>query len=162
MDVAELFDRHGSTLLRFLARRVPPAEAEDLLGEVFRIAFERRAAFDPSRGEVRPWLYGIAANLVAKHHRGEARRLRAMARLSPPAPADDPADRAVAAADAGALRPRLLDGLEALPEGERQALLLFAWEELTYEEIAFALGIPVGTVRSRLSRARARLSEGLT
>ncbi|MFI5959157.1 RNA polymerase sigma factor [Cryptosporangium sp. NPDC051539] len=160
MDVAELFDQHGSSLLRFLARRVRPAEAEDLLGEVFRIAFERRETFDPSRGEVRPWLYGIAANLVAKHHRSEARRLRAMARLSA-VPVEDPADRAVAVADADALWPRVLDALEALPEGERQALLLFAWEELSYEEIAFALDVPVGTVRSRLNRARARLTEGV-
>ena len=75
-----IFDRHGSTLLRFLARRVDPAEAEDLLGEVFRIAFERRAAFERDRDSARPWLYGIAANLVAKHYRSEARRLRAMAR----------------------------------------------------------------------------------
>jgi DNA-directed RNA polymerase specialized sigma24 family protein len=77
-----IFDRHGSTLLRFLARRVNPAEAEDLLGEVFRIAFERRPAFDRSRDSARPWLYGIAANLVAKHYRSETRRLRALARAS--------------------------------------------------------------------------------
>jgi RNA polymerase sigma-70 factor (ECF subfamily) len=77
-----IFDRHGSTLLRFLARRVDPAEAEDLLGEVFRIAFERRSAFERDRDSARPWLYGIAANVVAKHYRSEARRSRAMARVS--------------------------------------------------------------------------------
>src|ERR1700749_730953 len=75
-----LFDRQGSPLLRFLARRVDPAEAEDLLGEVFRIAFERRSAFEAGRDSARPWLYGIAANLVAKHYRSEPRRLRAVAR----------------------------------------------------------------------------------
>jgi DNA-directed RNA polymerase specialized sigma24 family protein len=69
-----IFDRHGSTLLRFLARRVDPAEAEDLLGDVFRIAFERRSTFERGRASARPWLYGIAANVVAKHHRSEARR----------------------------------------------------------------------------------------
>jgi RNA polymerase sigma-70 factor, ECF subfamily len=158
-----IFDRHGSTLLRFLARRVDPAEAEDLLGEVFRIAFERRSAFDQDRDSARPWLYGIAANLVAKHHRGEARRLRAMARASALRASaarlldDDPAERAVAAADAGALWPRVAGAIGALPEAERQVLLLFAWEELSYDEIAQALGVPVGTVRSRLSRGRARL-----
>ena len=94
-----IFDRHGSTLLRFLARRVDPAEAEDLLGEVFRIAFERRSAFERDRDSARPWLYGIAANLVAKHHRSEARRFRAMARVSARRLLDeDPAERAVAAA----------------------------------------------------------------
>jgi RNA polymerase sigma-70 factor (ECF subfamily) len=159
-----IFDRHGSTLLRFLARRVDPAEAEDLLGEVFRIAFERRSSFERDRDSARPWLYGIAANLVAKHYRSEARRLRAMARASALRASaarlldDDPAERAVASADAGALWPRVVDAIGALPEAERQVLLLFAWEELSYEEIAQALGVPAGTVRSRLSRGRARLA----
>jgi RNA polymerase sigma-70 factor (ECF subfamily) len=154
-----IFDRHGSTLLRFLARRVDPAEAEDLLGEVFRIAFERRSAFERDRASARPWLYGIAANVVAKHHRSEARRFRAMARVPAGRPLDeDPADRAVAAADAGARWTRVMDAIGALPEAERQVLLLFAWEELSYEEIALALGVPMGTVRSRLSRGRARLA----
>ena len=154
-----IFDRHGSTLLRFLARRVNPADAEDLLGEVFRIAFERRSTFERDRDSARPWLYGIAANVVAKHHQSEARRLRAMARVSAGRPLDDdPAERAVAAADAGALWARVIAAFRTLPEAERQVLLLFAWEELSYDEIALALGVPVGTVRSRLSRGRARLA----
>lgn len=154
-----IFDRHGSTLLRFLARRVDPAEAEDLLGEVFRIAFERRPAFDQSRDSARPWLYGIAANLVARHYRSETRRLRALARAGAArAPDEDPAERAVAAADAVARWARVVDAIGVLPEAERQVLLLFAWEELSYGEIAAAVGVPVGTVRSRLSRARARLA----
>jgi len=154
-----IFDRHGSTLLRFLARRVDPAEAEDLLGEVFRIAFERRPAFDRSRDSARPWLYGIAANLVAKHYRSETRRLRALARAGAArVPDEDPAERAVAAADAGVRWARVVDAIGVLPEAERQVLLLFAWEELSYDEIAAAVGVPVGTVRSRLSRARSRLA----
>jgi RNA polymerase sigma factor (sigma-70 family) len=154
-----IFDRHGSTLLRFLARRVDPAEAEDLLGEVFRIAFERRSAFERDRDSARPWLYGIAANVVAKHYRSEARRSRAMARVSARRLLDeDPAERAVAVADAGARWARVTDAIGTLPEAERQVLLLFAWEELSYDEIALALGVPVGTVRSRLSRGRARLT----
>ena len=154
-----IFDRHGSTLLRFLARRVDPAEAEDLLGEVFRIAFERRSAFEQDRDSARPWLYGIAANVVAKHHRSEARRFQAMARVSARRMLDeDPAERAVAAADAGAQWAQVMDAIGTLPEAERQVLLLFAWEELSYDEIALALGVPVGTVRSRLSRGRARLA----
>jgi len=154
-----IFDRHGSTLLRFLARRVHPAEAEDLLLEVFRIAFERRSAFERDRDSARPWLYGIAANVVAKHHRSEGRRLRAIARLSADRGlADDPAERAVAAVDAGARWTRVAHALGTLPAAERQVLLMFAWEDLSYDEIALALGIPVGTVRSRLSRGRARLA----
>ncbi len=154
-----IFDRHGSTLLRFLARRVDPAEADGLLGEVLRIAFERRSTFDQDRESARPWLYGIAAHVVAKYHRSVARRLRATARVSVRRPVDDdPAELAAAAADAGTRWARVIDAIGSLPEADRQVLLLFAWEELSYEEIAMALGIPVGTVRSRLSRSRARLA----
>jgi RNA polymerase sigma-70 factor (ECF subfamily) len=154
-----LFDRHGAIVLRFLARRVDPAEAEGLLGEVFRIAFERRARFDRDRECARPWLYGIATNVVAKHYRSEARRLRATMRLAARRTAsDDPADRAIPAADAHARWARVADALAELPDAERQTLLLYAWEDLTYDEIADALGVPVGTVRSRLNRARTRLA----
>lgn len=154
-----LFDRYGGLLLRFLARRVDPAEAEGLLGEVFRIAFERRGGFQLERDCARPWLYGIAANVVAKHHRSEARRLRATIRLAGRrALAEDPAERAVPAADAKARWAPIGEAIADLPEPERQVLLLFTWEELTYEEIADALGVPVGTVRSRLHRARSRLA----
>jgi RNA polymerase sigma factor (sigma-70 family) len=153
-----LFDRYGAVLLRFLARRVDPVEAEALLGEVFRIAFERRAGFDRDRDCARPWLYGIAANVVAKYNRSEARRLRATVRVAARrAVPDDPAERAVPAADARTRWALVADAIADLPSAERQTLLLFAWEELSYDEIAAALGVPVGTVRSRLNRARARL-----
>ena len=119
-----IFDRYGSTLLRFLARRVDPAEAEGLLGEVFRIAFERRSTFDQDRESARPWLYGIAANLVAKHHRSTTRRLRASARVSALRRVDaDPAERAVAAADAGTRWARVIEAIGALPEIDRQVLV---------------------------------------
>jgi RNA polymerase sigma-70 factor (ECF subfamily) len=154
-----IFDRHASVLLRFLARRVDPTEAEGLLGEVFLIAFERRSRFDQDRDSARPWLFGIAAHVVAKYHRSMVRRLRATARLAALRPVqDDPAERAVAAVDARRRWSGVSDALAALPESDRQVLLLFAWEELSYDEIALALGIRVGTVRSRLSRARARLA----
>jgi RNA polymerase sigma-70 factor (ECF subfamily) len=103
-------------------------------------------------------LYGIAANVVARHHRSEGRRLRATMRIAARRNAtDDPAERAVPAVDAHARWMHVADAVAELPDGERQALLLFAWEELSYEEIADALGVPVGTVRSRLNRARARV-----
>jgi RNA polymerase sigma-70 factor (ECF subfamily) len=154
-----LFDRHGAVLLRFLARRVQPSEAEGLLGEVFRIAFERRAGFQLDRESARPWLYGIAANVVAKHHRSEARRLRATVRAAARRTLSaDPGEEAVPAMDARARWSRVADAISDLPVPERQAILLFVWEELSYEEIADAIGVPVGTVRSRLNRARARLA----
>src|SRR5437763_9173128 len=76
-----LFDRHATILFRYLVRRVGPDEADNLLGEVFRVAFERRQSFDVERRDARPWLYGIATRLLARHRRTEARRITATARL---------------------------------------------------------------------------------
>ena len=157
---ALVYDRHAAVLYRFLVRRVGGTAAEAVLGDVFRIAFERRGAFDQGRADARPWLYGIATNVLAKHRRAEARRLRATAELAMSRPPQsDPADRAAASLDARELWPRVADAISALPAGERDALLLLVWEELSYEEIASALGIPIGTVRSRINRARRRLRE---
>ena len=152
-----IYDRHAATLLRFLGRRVGAGVAEGLVGELFRIAFERRKTFDGSRASALPWLYGIGSNLLLKHRRGEARRLRASARM---AAGREPTERRTSAAalDARVL-PRVANAIEALPDGEREALLLFAWEDLSYQSVAEALELPIGTVRSRLNRARARLRE---
>ena len=153
-----IYDRHAATVLRFLGRRAGAEVAEGLVGELFRIAFERRKTFDTSRASALPWLYGIGGNLLLKHRRGEARRLRASARM---AADSEPADRRASAAalDARLLFPRVADAIEALPDGEREALLLFAWEDLSYQSVAEALELPIGTVRSRLNRARAHLRE---
>ena len=153
-----IYDRHAATLLRFLGRRVGAEVAEGLVGELFRIAFERRMTFDASRATALPWLYGIGSNLLLKHRRGEARRLRASARMA--ADSEVAEGRASAAAlDARLLFPRVAYAIEALPGGEREALLLFAWEDLSYQSVAEALELPIGTVRSRLNRARAHLRE---
>ena len=156
----ELFDRHATTMFRYFVRRVGPDQADSLLGELFRVAFERRVSFDTTRREARPWLYGIASNLLAKHRRREARRLQATARLvrrtTTPA---DPFDDVDARLDAADLWTRVAAAIATLPPGERDALLLFAWEDLPYDQVASALDIQVGTVRSRLNRARARLRE---
>jgi len=153
-----IYDRHAATLLRFLGRRVGAEVAEGLVGELFRIAFERRKTFDASRAIALPWLYGIGSNLLLKHRRGEARRLRASARMA--VVGEPPDKRAGAGAlDARLLFPRVADAIEALPDGEREALLLFAWEDLSYQSVAEALELPIGTVRSRLNRARAHLRE---
>ena len=153
-----IYDRHAAGVLRFLGRRVGAEVAEGLLGELFRIAFERRKTFDASRASALPWLYGIGSNLLLKHRRGEARRLRASARMV--AADQAPTRRAGAAAlDARMLFPRVADAIQALPDGEREALLLVAWEDLSYQSVAEALELPIGTVRSRINRARARLRE---
>src|SRR3989454_12285835 len=153
-----IYDRHAATLLRFLGRRVGAEVSEGLVGELFRIAFERRKTFDAARASALPWLYGIGANLLLKHRRAEARWLRASARMAPGRGAAD-GRASTAALDARLLFPRVADAIEALPDDEREALLLFAWEELSYQSMAEALELPIGTVRSRLNRARARLRE---
>jgi len=153
-----IYDRHAPTVLRCLGRRAGAEVAEGLVGELFRIAFERRKTFDTSRETALPWLYGIGSNLLLKHRRGEARRLRASARMAAAGEAADTSVSAVAL-DARLLFPRVADAIEALPDGEREALLLFAWEDLSYQSVAEALELPIGTVRSRLNRARAHLRE---
>lgn len=157
---ADVFDRHATTLFRYFVRRVGPDDADTLLGELFRIAFERRATFDTQRPDARPWLYGIASNLLARHRHHEARRLDATARLvnttvvtSDVFPDID--DRL----DADRLWSDVAAAIATLPQPERDTLLLFAWEGMPYDEIGAALGVPTGTVRSRLNRARGRLRE---
>ncbi len=155
-----VFDRYATVVFRYLVRRVGVDEADPLLGEVFRVAFERRSSYDFDRADARPWLYGIATNLLAHHRRGEARRVRAMGRLlGGQLPPDDPSEAMVSAIDAETLWPQVAHAITLLPDVERDALMLYVWEELSYDQIAIAVGVPVGTVRSRLNRARIRLRE---
>jgi RNA polymerase sigma factor (sigma-70 family) len=156
----EVFDRHATTLYRYFVRRVGPSEADDLTSDVFRIAFERRDAYDLDRENARPWLYGIASNLVARRDRSAARRARAVARSIPPRESTDiAADRVTESVAAAQVLPQVRSAIAELPAGEREALVLAAWEGLGYDDIAAALSIPVGTVRSRLNRARTKLRE---
>lgn len=144
-----LFEQNVDDVYGYVARRVGPDLGRDLAAETFARAFAARRRFDPRRGEPRAWLFGIAQNLLRRHYRDEERRLRALARVE--VPRDDvPAEE-----------PRLAAALVALPADERDALLLFAWAGLSYEEIAAVVAVPVGTVRSRLHRARARVREAL-
>ncbi len=154
----ELYDRHAPAVLRYLVRRVGSEVGEGLLGETFRIAFERRASFDEERTDAQPWLYGIATRLLLRHRRSEDRRLRATGRLKGESGRDTAReDDLLGALDARTLLPRVAEAIIALPDEERDALLLFAWEEQSYQQVAAALAVPVGTVRSRLNRARKRL-----
>jgi RNA polymerase sigma factor (sigma-70 family) len=156
-----VFDRHAATIYRYLRRRAGAAFAEELAAETFARAFRTRHRFD-SRGEsALPWLYGIAANLLRMHRRGEERRLRAYARsiergFQPWLSADS--DQRL---DAAELRSVLAEALARLPPAQREVLRLHAWAELSHEEIATALGVSAGTVRSRLHRARAYVAERL-
>jgi RNA polymerase sigma-70 factor (ECF subfamily) len=159
---AAIFDRHAPHIHRYLARRAGPQEAGDLVAETFLAAFGQRRRYDPGYRDARPWLYGIATNLLGSFHREEARRFR----LSQVAGADrqeipDYSERSVASLAAESARPQLVAALAGLSAGDRDVLLLIAWEDLSYEEVSRALGIPVGTVRSRLHRARMQLRQVL-
>ena len=155
----DVFVRHVSAVYRYLARRVDAAAVEDLVAETFMLAFDRRARYRREYPDARPWLFGIATNLARRHQRNERTRLRAYVRLAHDGGPEGIDAAAVARADAIAIRGALSAALDELPGGDRDALLLMVWAELSYEEIARALEIPVGTVRSRINRARRRLRE---
>ena len=149
VDFEALFEEHFDAIYGYLARRVGPDLARDLAAETFTRAYAARRRFDPERGEPRAWLFGIANNLLRHHYRDEERRLRAFARVELPA------------RDAAPEEPSVAEALSVLSREDRDVLLLFAWADLSYEKIAEALSLPVGTVRSRLNRARTRMREEL-
>jgi RNA polymerase sigma-70 factor (ECF subfamily) len=147
---ALIFDRHYPRIHRFLRGRVGADLADDLASEVFSVAFRRRGTYDLSRADSRPWLYGIAINVLRRHRRWEARRLSAMMRAADPQITSE-------GSLVEHLDPALAAALAGLSFEERNLILLFAWAELSYEQLADALALPVGTVRSRLHRTRAKL-----
>jgi RNA polymerase sigma-70 factor (ECF subfamily) len=153
------FEAEFAPLYRYLARRLGSAAADDLAAETFAVAFRSWDRLDPER-PVRPWLYGIAANLVRHHWRKERRTLRAYARTGVD-PVLSEEDAAVERADADVQRRELATALAELRRDEREILLLHAWAELTDSEIADALGLPLGTVKSRLNRTRVKLRNRL-
>lgn len=158
---AEIFDRHVRAVHRYLARRTSANAADELVADVFVIAFEQRQRYDPLADSAAPWLFGIARNLVSRWYRSKSRRDRAFERLLSRSTIDvgDPLDDVVDALDAQRLAQPLGQALDAIAEADREALLLFAWENLTYEQIAQTQGVPIGTVRSRMFRARRILRE---
>ncbi|MFE3852487.1 RNA polymerase sigma factor [Streptomyces griseorubiginosus] len=162
---AVLFDRHADSVHRYAARRLGAEAAEDVMAETFTTAFQQRFRYRTESTDARPWLFGIATNLIGRHRRAEARRLKALSRLPSPAPGGAPgeavADRVAERVSAQALRRELAGALARLPARHRDVLLLVAWADLGYEEVAAALGVPVGTVRSRLHRARRKVREAL-
>jgi len=161
-DIAGMFERYGRPLHRYCASRVGPSTAEDVVAETFLLAYERRHRYDAAAGSESAWLFGIATNLLRRHHRREVRAWRALARTGvDPLVDDGPAERAVARADASAMTRQVAAALASLPRRQRDVLLLFAVAELEYAEIAAALGIPVGTVRSTLHRARRKVQAAL-
>ena len=144
-----IFDRHFPAIHAYLARRVGQSSADDLAASTFTVAFERRRSFRGDADSARPWLFGIATNLLRNERRSEWRTLRALSRLNA-RPLTEPIGPT-------GIDPRLAALLSQMEADQRDVLLLYAWGELTYDEIAASLGIPLGTVRSRLARAREHL-----
>ncbi|HEY1479210.1 MAG TPA: RNA polymerase sigma factor [Gaiellales bacterium] len=154
-EFATIFDRYWPRLHTFCTARAGAA-GEDLAAETFRIAFDERRRFDARYGELRPWLYGIATNLLRHHFRSAERGQRARLRDHRPE-VDFELDDALGRIEADGLGPALAAALDSLSAGDRDALLLLAWAGLDYGEIALAIDVPVGTVRSRIHRARIRV-----
>ena len=157
-----IFDLYFVEIHRYIARRLGGDVADDLAAETFLTAFRKRRRFDGDRGIVRGWLYGIATRHISRYQRSAVRASRALARTPPPPAqdeghADQVVDRVTAAASVG----ELSAALAGLSAGDREVLLLVAVGGLSHAEVAGALGIPYGTVGSRLSRARRRLRAAL-
>lgn len=149
----DIVHRHMPALHRYATRRIGPTYAEDAVAETFTIAFRRRAAFDVSRPDAAPWLYGILTNVLHGHRRHEARRLRLLERVLREADHGF-ADAAIDRAAASAQWKSVLADLRALRGSDREALLLHVLGGLSYQEVSQALDVPLGTVASRINRAR--------
>ncbi len=158
---AILFDRHAGAIHRYVLRRLGQEVADDLVSETFLVAFRKRGRYDTSRSDARPWLYGIVTRLIDGHRRAEARKYRALARTGVDPVVADLDEEVASQVTAQSTRRDLADAFARLAKGDRDVLFLFAWQELSYEQIAEALAIPVGTVRSRLNRARRKVRESL-
>ena len=155
----QLFERHWQALFRFCQSRAG-AVGEDIAAETFRVAFDRRRRYDASYSDARPWLFGIATNLLRDHFRTarrEQQKLTRSATLDAVAQNGEQLNEL----EAQLLGPDLADALQGLPATDRDALLLLAWADLDYEQISQALQVPLGTVRSRIHRARQRVREYL-
>jgi RNA polymerase sigma factor (sigma-70 family) len=148
---AQLVRRHQRPVYAYLARRAGSPAAEDLLADVWMAAFRSRASFDARWHSALPWLFGIARNGLQKHWARLHREESGEGEVSDPWPE---VDNRLAASD---IVENLRAAVNALPQEQREVLLLVAWEELTPTEIALVLGIPASTARSHLHRARRSL-----
>jgi RNA polymerase sigma factor (sigma-70 family) len=157
-----VFDRYFAEIHGYAARRLGADAADDIAADTFETAFGARRRFDADRGMVRAWLYGIATNHIGRYRRREVRGFRAMARLGPDPAGESHAERVVEMVAASEVGRQLAGALAALNQGDRDVLLLTALAGLSHAEIAVALGIPYGTVGSRLNRVRKKLRAELT
>jgi RNA polymerase sigma factor (sigma-70 family) len=153
-----LFDRHAEAVRSYCARRTGSLDAaDDLVSIVFLEAWRRREEVELVDDRALPWLYGVARRTVQQRWRTTRRHAQAMSRLPPAPVAPDHAEETAARLDDRRHLAQVHRALSRLRPADRDVLALCVWQGLDYASAAVALGIPVGTVRSRLSRARARL-----
>jgi RNA polymerase sigma-70 factor (ECF subfamily) len=151
-----LYERHVAAIHRYIAGRLGPDAADDLTAEVFATAYQRRDRYARERADARPWLYGIATNLMRRQRRAEARRLRALAAAAAQSDPDHvPGPDAACHGDG--IEPALHAALAGLGVRDREVLLLAALGDLRPGELHLALGVSPGAARVRLNRARSRL-----
>lgn len=156
---ARIFDRHADLVFKFARRRVGDvAVAEDITAQVFLETWRRRREVTLLDGSLRAWLLGIARNLQRRHWRATERKIRAIERLPPVDGAPDTGDAVAHRLDAINELAQVQRKVDGLSDDHREVLLLAVWEGLSYDEIALVLDVPIGTVRSRLARARQNLA----
>lgn len=157
--IAILFDRHADRIYQHCYRLTADrSDAEDATASTFLEVWRHRERVRVHDGSAVPWLYGVATNVCRNLTRSRRRQLRAVARRTAPEPVPDHADGVVDRVAAEQRLREVLGAVDALPQRERDVVALVTWSGLSYDEAATALAIPVGTVRSRLSRARTRLA----
>lgn len=160
----ELFDRHAKAVYNHCFRMTASwATAEDLLQNTFLLAWRKRHKLQlAAEDSALPWLLAIASNVVRTERRSTARRLRLVSRVTPEMPTEDPADSVAHRVDDERRMAELLEAVQTLPRGQREALALCVWSDVSYADAAHALGIKEVSVRARVSRAKAALASAAT
>jgi RNA polymerase sigma factor (sigma-70 family) len=153
-----VFRRHYQAIRAYLQRRLGTDIGEELAAQTFLVAISKRSAYDFAYPSAKPWLFAIATNLLRHHVRDETRHLRKLAEQIPTDTHGDDEDDRLSAIR---LQPLLAEAIAKLRGPDRDALLLFSLADMSYEDISVTLGIPIGTVRSRIHRARALMREQL-
>ncbi|MFI6097673.1 RNA polymerase sigma factor [Lentzea sp. NPDC051213] len=157
----ELYERHAQAVFAYCLRRTGIwAVAEDLVSVVFMETWRKRAAVaseGSQKWSLLPWLYGVALGVTRNHHRSRSRYRAALDRVPQPAADDDHAEDVARRVDAEIRTRAVIAELAALPVKDREVLEMSAWSDLSHAQIAEVLGIPIGTVKSRLARAQRTL-----
>lgn len=157
--VATLFDRHAERIYQHCFRLTADrSDAEDATATTFLEVWRHHQRVQVHDGSALPWLYGVATNVCRNMTRKRRRHLIAVTRVGHESAEPDHAEIVAERVDSESRMRSVLTAIEQLPQRERDVLAVVAWSGLSYEQAAIALDIPIGTVRSRLSRARARLA----